>query len=48
LKVLASPGHSEYKDIVAWLGAKYKAEKFDFAAVKFANPKTQWKRWQEI
>jgi Plasmid pRiA4b ORF-3-like protein. len=47
LDVLASPQHPEYAECIGWLGKKYDPEKFDAGAVKFANPKIQWKRWQK-
>jgi len=47
LDVLASPKHLDHAELIDWLGGKYDPEKFDAAAVKFANPKVRWKRWQE-
>jgi hypothetical protein len=46
LEVLDSPQHPEYEELTGWLGKKYDPEKFDAAAVKFANPKVRWKRWE--
>jgi len=48
LEALASPTHPEHDEIIEWMGAKYEAEKFDAESVKFANPKTRWKRSQGI
>ena len=47
LEILASPQHPEHEDMKDWIGGKYEAEKFDLESVKFANPKTRWKRFQE-
>ena len=47
LEVLASPKHPEHAELITWLGKKYDPEKFEVEAVKFANPKVRWKRWQE-
>jgi hypothetical protein len=46
LEVLASPKHPEYKNVIDWLGKEYDPEKFALEAIKFANPKTRWKRHQ--
>lgn len=48
LEVLASPQHPEHKDLIDWLGEEYDPKKFDLAAIKFTNPKTQWKYWQKM
>jgi hypothetical protein len=47
LEVMASPQHPEHKEAISWLGKKYDPEKFDPQTVKFTNPKTLWKRWQQ-
>jgi len=41
LETLASPRNPEYRELLDWLGKKYKPEKFDLEAVKFTNPKTR-------
>ena len=44
LEVISDPAHEEHKDMLQWLGGDFDSERFDFATVKFADPKERWKR----
>jgi hypothetical protein len=44
LKALADPSHAEHDDTVAWIGTSFDPRLFDPAKVRFANPKTRWKK----
>jgi Plasmid pRiA4b ORF-3-like protein. len=47
LKILASPKHPEYKEMLAWLGRDFDPDAFDCSKIKFVRPATRWKQWQE-
>ena len=43
LSIIKDTKNKERKELLAWAGGKFDAEKFDPAKVKFDNPKVRWR-----
>ena len=43
LEVISDTNHSDYNDMINWLGGEYDPEHFDPSAVSFDSPKKRWR-----